>query len=237
MIDRISPTLRPDRMPAGYQQWRSLLFMHWSMPVEDLRPLVPKSLEIDLYEGIAYVGVVPFAMTRVRPRWCPEALGLNFLETNVRTYVTYQDRPGVYFFSLDAASRIGVGIARAFWGLPYYYAKMDLKKVDQTIDYSSTRPNSGVCHESQCKVGERLGQLEPDSIEFFFMERYLLFLEQSGSVFIGQVHHTPYPVSHTEVSHLRDDLLEAAGCGYCKGLPEFAHFSTGVDVEIFNLEQ
>src|SRR3712207_2006943 len=86
-IDRIAPTRRPAGWPAGYQDWRSLLFMHWPVPVEALRPLVPARLEIDLYDGVAYVGLTPFAVKAARPLLAPKALGLRFLETNVRTYV------------------------------------------------------------------------------------------------------------------------------------------------------
>src|ERR1700733_12378829 len=99
MIDRIAPTRRPDQRVAGYQRWRSLLFLHWAIPVDLLRPLVPTQLALDLHNGSAYVGVVPFAMEGVRPRWCPEICALNFLETNVRTYVLCNDKPGVFFFS------------------------------------------------------------------------------------------------------------------------------------------
>ena len=111
MIDRTGPTLRPNRPVRGYQKWRSLLFLHWPVPLETLRPLVPKSLEIDLYDGVAWVGVVPFAMFGVRSRWWPPYQAFDFLETNVRTYVHHQGQPGVYFFSLDAASALAVWAA------------------------------------------------------------------------------------------------------------------------------
>src|SRR5438105_4554153 len=117
MIDRIAPTRRPVGRAAGFHRWRSLLFLHWAVPTEILRSLVPAELALDLYDGVGYVGVVPFAMEAVRPRWCPQRLGFNFLETNVRTYVLANDKPGVFFFSLDASSRIAVLAARAGWGL------------------------------------------------------------------------------------------------------------------------
>src|SRR4051812_11011254 len=82
LIDRLSPTLRPAGRVAGFQRWRSLLFLHWPVPVEVLRPLVPAELALDLHDGVAFVGVVPFAMQGVRPRWWPEAFAFNFLETN-----------------------------------------------------------------------------------------------------------------------------------------------------------
>src|SRR5688572_18438599 len=91
-IDRITLTLRPARPIVGYQRWRDLLFLHWPIPVEVLRPLVPEPLSIDTYEGVAYVGLVPFWMIGVRPTWAPERSAFRFLETNVRTYTHLEGR-------------------------------------------------------------------------------------------------------------------------------------------------
>lgn len=233
-LDRIGPTQRPDGRCRGYQKWRSLLFMHWPIPKEILRPLVPSALELDLYEDTAYVGLVPFAMQAVRPRWCPERLGFNFLETNVRTYVAHQGRPGVYFFSLDAASRLAVWAARTFWSLPYFYASMILDQQGQEFIYQTERPD-GVLHKVRYRLGEQLGPSQPDSLEFFFLERYLLFTEHRNNLHVGQVHHAPYPAQLAEVLELEDQLMEAAGLGPCPGPPPFTHYASGVDVEIFDL--
>ena len=91
-VDRIAPTHRPDRRPAGWQRWRELLFVHWPIPVEALRPLIPERLHIDTFDGVAYIGVVPFAMEGVQPWWVP--FGMDFLETNLRTYVHINGEPG-----------------------------------------------------------------------------------------------------------------------------------------------
>ena len=128
-IDRIGPTREPDRRPVMRQSWRELLFLHWPISPDQLRPLVPPSLDLDLFEGIAYVGLVPFTMTGVRPVGLPSVRGIsNFHETNVRTYVHRDGRdPGVWFFSLDAANRLAVYLARTFFHLPYYHARMFLE--------------------------------------------------------------------------------------------------------------
>src|SRR5438094_831037 len=129
LIDRLAPARRPDAIAVGTQRWRDLLFLHWPVPEAALRPVVPAALEIDLHEGTAYVGLVAFAMQDVRFRGMPDALALEFLETNVRTYVTRAGGdPGVFFFSLDAASRLAVHVARATFGLPYYPARMSLRR-------------------------------------------------------------------------------------------------------------
>jgi uncharacterized protein YqjF (DUF2071 family) len=236
MIDRIAPTRRPNRREAGYQKWRSLLFLHWAVPIDVLRPLVPAQLELDLHDGVAYVGVVPFEMKDIRPRWSPRALAFNFLETNVRTYVLSNDRPGVYFFSLDASSRIAVLAARTGWGLPYYHARMEMTRMGEEINYSTRRPSSGVQHQVRYRIGENLGSSLPGTLEHFLLERYLLFVERRGQILSGQVHHTPYPAHQAHVLVVEDGLIAAAGLPGVKHPPDFAHYSPGVDVEVFGLQ-
>lgn len=236
MIDRITPTKRPVERIRGYQKWRSLLFLHWPVPVETIRRLVPGSLEIDTYDGVAYVGVVPFSMFGVRPGWWPAAWAFDFLETNVRTYVVRDGQPGVYFFSLDAANGLAVWAARQFWGLPYFHAEMSLKTSGDEVTYHTKRHGTGAKHDVRYRVGQALEQSHPDSLEFFFLERYLLFVERRNTLYSGQVHHSPYPAHTAEVLEIEDTLLTATGISNCQGLPAFAHYSPGVDVEIYDLQ-
>lgn len=237
-IDRIAPTRRPTGPVRGYQRWRTLLFLHWPVPEEALRALLPRPLEIDTFEGQAYVGIVPFAMQGVRPRWAPEALSFDFLETNVRTYVHVEGRdPGVFFFSLDAASRIAVTAARAGWSLPYFYAAMNLERDGDEVRYSlhrrsGDRPRMQVRYE----IGEPLGPSEPESLRFFLAERYLLYVERGGRLWSGQVHHTPYPVQSARVLSLEEQLVSAAGLPAPDGPPPLAHFAEGVDVDVYALK-
>jgi uncharacterized protein YqjF (DUF2071 family) len=210
--------------------------MHWPVPIEKLRPLVPDSLEIDRYQGMAYVGVVPFLMQGVRPKWWPKGLGFQFPETNVRTYVYYGDQPGVYFLSLEASSRPAVWAARKFWGLPYYLADMSLTLQGDVFHYQSRRCGSGARHTVRYRLGPLLGTTQPDTLEHFFLERYLLFVERRSQLFVGQVHHVPYPAQQVEVLEVQDELAAAAGLMPVTGPPAFAHFASGVDVEVFGLQ-
>jgi uncharacterized protein YqjF (DUF2071 family) len=235
MIDRIAPTVRPQRSIAGYQRWRDLLFMHWPVPMETLRPLIPAGLELDTFEDVAYVGIVPFRMLGVRPWWWPPNAAFRFLETNVRTYVCYRDQPGVYFFSLEAGSRLAVWGARQFWGLPYYHADMRMTCDGEGIHYETRRRKSGAQLAVRYRLGELLRPLQPHSLEYFLLERYLLFVERRSRLYVGQVHHTPYPAQSVEILESRDDLAEAAGLGRLQGLPALAHYAAGVDVEVFGL--
>ena len=238
MIDRITPTLRPHRPLAGWQSWRDLLFLHWPVPVAMLQGLIPKDLTLDLFEGQAYVGLVPFTMQQVRPRYWPKILSFNFLETNVRTYVHYQSKdPGVYFFSLEAASRLAVWAARRFWSLPYHFAKMTMEKTERRIQYTSIRKNNPeVGLELSYEIREDLGVSLPGSFEHFLLERYLLYSEHRGVLQRGQVHHLPYPVRSAKILQMKESLLEAAGILVDTSKVPIAHYSSGVDVEIFALK-
>lgn len=209
--------------------------MHWAVPAKTLRPLVPAPLELDLYDGVAYVGVVPFIMQDVRPRRWPASLAFNFLETNVRTYVMHNDRPGVYFFSLDAASRLAVWAARRFWKLPYFHAEMSVvQEQDETL-YQVKRRDTDVRHRVRYRLGELLDPLQPSSLEFFLLERYLLFVQRGHEIHVGQVHHAPYPAQHAEILDVEDELIKATGIDGCERAPLLAHYAAGVDVEVFGL--
>jgi uncharacterized protein YqjF (DUF2071 family) len=242
MIDRIGPTRRPQGRVAQRQSWRELSFLHWRIPVSVLRPLVPAALEIDTYDGDAFIGVVPFTMTGVRPLWAPAVPGIsNFHETNVRTYVHHEGgAPGVWFFSLEAASLVAVTIARTFWHLPYHHARMTLEKGPDGIRYTSERrsppPLPGVCNVT-CRPLSEPTAARPGTLEHFLAERYLLYADAGGGALRrGAVHHTPYPLQTAEVTAWEESLLAAAGIARPPGEP-FAHYASGVDVEIFSLDR
>ncbi len=113
------------------QTWNDLLFLHWPVPAESLRPLVPSALPLDTFNGQCWVAVAPFHMTGVRPRWTPPLPGLSaFPELNVRTYVNFGGKPGVFFFSLDAGSLIAAQAARMTYHLPYFWARMNVAPRD-----------------------------------------------------------------------------------------------------------
>lgn len=241
-IDRIAPTRRPSGRVAQRQSWLDLSFLHWRIPVDVLRPLVPAALEIDTYEGEAFIGLVPFTMTGVRPLWAPPVPGIsNFHETNVRTYVHRAGSdPGVWFFSLDAASRVAVTIARTFWHLPYYHARMTLAKGPEGIRYASERrsppPLPAVCNVT-CRPISAPQAATPGTLEHFLAERYILYADAGdGALCRGSVHHPPYPLQSAEVIAWEESLLVAAGIERPQGEP-MAHYASGVDVEIFALER
>ncbi len=237
------PTRKPTRARQGTQSWRHLLFVHWPVPLAVLRPLVPEALSIDTYEGVAYVGLVPFEMHDVKPyRWAPMVpTARNFLETNVRTYVHMGgDNPGVWFLSLEAASSLAVWAARAFWHLPYFRAKMVAAYDGNVVDYQSTRqwPEPKDASLSlRYEIGTALPASEPETLRFFLAERYLLYsTNPRGELFRGQVHHAPYPLHEARIDSLHETLVARAGIA-SQGDPISALYSPGVDVDIFALER
>lgn len=229
-----------------YQSWRSLLFLHWKFPPEAIRPLLPPALKLDTFEGEAYVGLVPFTTQGVRPAGLPSVPCLsNFHETNVRTYVQIEGRnPGVWFFSLDAANPLAVALARRWFALPYYYARMSLdadlddNPPGRRITYrSERRPDSPI--NAASFISAQIAAVPPapvavGTLDHFLIERYLLYTVRRGRIYRGQVHHPSYPVQPAEILACEESLLAASQISRPDEAP-IVHFSGGVDVEIFSL--
>lgn len=246
-MDRISPGRRPSGRAAGYHVWSELLFIHWRVPIAVLQPLVPAELTIDTFDGSAWIGLVPFRMSGVRPWWSPPVWGISqFPETNVRTYVHFQGRdPGVWFFSLEAANWLAVQMARRGWGLNYQWAKMSVAREGQRRIYKSHRIGSGVVCNVEADVGEPFpggcDYLEtkianPGTLEHFLVERYFLYARQRVHLYQGQVHHRPYPLYTAQVARIEQHLLASHGIGSVSE-PEHVLFSPQVNVEVFPLKQ
>jgi uncharacterized protein YqjF (DUF2071 family) len=248
-IDRIRPTLRPRRLAVMRMNWRDLLFLHWPVSAVILRALIPRQLELDLYEGTAYVGLVPFTMSGVRPVGVPPVPGLSrFHETNVRTYVRLGDRdPGVWFFSLDAANPIAVKLARSLFHLPYHFARMFLEHEPQSrpgdssgpIRYAGVRHWPGPLPASYAIRATPIGNVEPAqpaTLEHFLVERYFLYALRKNQLYQGQVHHTPYPLQTANLHSIDESLLAACGL-HRPSISPIAHFATGVNVDVFLLQR
>ncbi|AMV37679.1 YqjF family protein [Planctomyces sp. SH-PL62] len=239
-IDRISPTLRPAGRTSMRQRWAELLFLHWPIPAETLRPLIPDALEIDAFDGVAYVGLVPFTMTGIRYSWAPPVPGTSrFHEVNVRTYVHYRGRdPGVWFFSLDAANALAVRVARRFWGLRYHFARMSLTRGPEGIAYRSDRlwpgPAPAGCDLAYQPEGTPRASA-PGTLEHFLAERYILYTTHRGRLLSGRVHHPPYPLQPARVLHLEESLTAAADVPRPIGVDPLAHYASEVRVRVYPL--
>jgi uncharacterized protein YqjF (DUF2071 family) len=232
----------PRRTPVMYQKWRDLLFLHWAFDPETIQATLPQDLYVDTFASRAYVGIVPFFMRDVRPRGLPTVPGIsNFLELNLRTYAhDRQGIPGVWFYSLDANQWLAVEIAKKFFGLPYHYAEMRASKNDQgEIKFSSQRRAAGSDSRSTFRYRPHgpIRYAQPGSLEFFLMERYLLFSQNSkgGKRLTGRVHHHPYPLLDVEVAEWDTKLFELNSFQAPECPPEHIVMSKGVDVEVFGL--
>jgi hypothetical protein len=250
-MDRIAPTVRPAENAIGYHRWTNLLFVHWRIPADVVRPLLPPELTLDTWDGDAWVGLVPFHMSRVRPWWSPPVPGISyFCETNVRTYVHFRGRePGVWFFSLEASNSLAVRIARWRWHLPYFRAQMTLERKDRAVACCSRRLWPGAAGpgcEIRAEIGPPLGhgildrelppgRAIPGTFEHFLIERYILYASPApGRLLAGRVHHSPYPIREARLDSLDETLLAATGLSPT-GAPCHTAFSDGVDVDIFPL--
>lgn len=194
------------------QVWHDLLFMHWPVPVDDLRRVVPPELPIDTRDGSAWIGVVPFRMSGVRFRLSPPLPGLSaFPELNVRTYVTIDDQPGVYFFSLDAANPFAVAAARRV-GLLYQYARMSFEWRDGWVEYESERLGRAVVPARLSARYRPAGEVftaQPGSLEDFLTSRYCLYtVGRGGEVSRLQIDHAPWALQPA-VAEVRENTMTA----------------------------
>lgn len=198
-----------------HQNWGKLLFLHWSVPVSVLRPLIPGSLEIDTREGGAWVSVTPFTMWGIRPVMLPAVPGLSDShELNVRTYVHAEGVPGVWFFSLDASNAIAVLAARLGFHLPYYRADMHMEEAGETITFASRRTDdkgAPADFHARWTRGPALPAPDPDSLEFFLVERYCLYAAREGKLFRARIHHAPWSLRAATIETLTSTMGEASG--------------------------
>jgi uncharacterized protein len=233
---------RPWLLPAGpwimAQSWHDLLFAHWRADAATLRSHIPKALEIDTFKGQAWIGVVPFRMWGVRLTCTPALPGLSaFPELNVRTYVSAGGKPGVWFFSLDAGNLLAVRIARAWFHLPYFRARMSLENRDSWIHYKSERTQPRAASAGLEMKYRPLGasfEAERGTLAHFLTERYCLYAAgPSGEVYRGEIHHHPWRLQAAEAAFARNSMLEAAGLTLTPH-PPLLHFALRQDVVVWN---
>ena len=229
------------------QRWSNLLFAHWPVPAAQVQRLLPAGLTVDCYDGFAWVGVVPFEMNSVQMRM-PGGLMVSvpsasaFPELNLRTYVRspVSKRPGVYFFSLDAASLLAVMGARSLFHLPYFWAKMQSEeRPDGTIHYSSQRRLVSkpveFCASYRPTGPAATSPPDPQSLEYFLTERYSLYTARGANIVAGNINHLPWPLQSAEAEIVRNDLPAAHGITLPSRAPVL-HFARELSVYIWSLE-
>lgn len=220
------------------QRWAGLLFLHWPVDPALIAARLPPGLQVDVYQGQAWLGIVPFFMDRVRPSGLPPVPWLSwFLELNVRTYVhDEQGNPGVWFFSLDCNQPIAVEIARRVFHLPYQHAAMRGVANGSHIHYTSRRKSAVPTASYDYEIPASTQLAAPESLEFFLLERYRLFSTNStGAIFSGRVHHAPYQFSPAHCAHWSTEPFRLNDFPEPANAPVSLLTAAPVDVDIFPL--
>jgi uncharacterized protein len=219
------------------QRWEDLLFAHWRCSSAALRALVPAALDIDVVDGDAWIGVVPFRMSGVGLRGVPGVPGARaFPELNVRTYVRHRGTPGVWFFSLDAASPLAVTVARMWFHLPYFRAEMRVSSDADGVRYSSGRRHAGAADAAfDARYGPSgpVTPAEPGSLAHWLTERYCLFAAaRDGRLWRGDIHHAPWPLQPAWAQISVNTMAHASGVELPAGSP-LLHFARRLDVRLW----
>ncbi len=222
-------------------RWLHLAFIHWPVEPAAVARLLPPGLTVDSFDGQAWVGLVPFTMRDVMHVTPLGKVGIptatHFHECNVRTYITAPDgTPSVWFFSLDAASRLAVWGARTLWNLPYYHADMHLSREGDRIMYESVRRgNPDARLHAEWEVGPPADPTLPGSLPYFLTERYALTsMSRTGKARLGRIAHPRWPLRKARLLTLDDGLVRAAGITVT-GEPIIWH-ADEVAVDAFPLE-
>lgn len=214
--------------------WHDLLFMHWPVSAAALREFIPRQLSIDTFDGTAWIAVVPFRMSGVRPRATPSLRGVSaFPELNVRTYVTAGGKPGVWFISLDAGNPLAVETARNIFHLPYYNARMACQPQGAAIRYSSQRTHANSKPAAFQGCYQPTGPVyasTPGTLEHWLTERYCLYAaNRQGRVWRGEIQHAPWPLQPAEAEIERNTMTAQIGLNLPDTQP-LLHFARSLAV-------
>lgn len=206
------------------QTWNRLLFAHWSIPISLLQPYIPANMTIDTYEGTAWIGVIPFEISDLRARGLPTIPFTSYFpEINVRTYVIKDNKPGVFFFSLDATNPLAVAAARAFFHLPYYKANIHVDRQQEgTIGYTSRRTHrkASPAFFSACyRPTSPIYQATQGSLEDWLTARYCLYTAYKKQLYRGEIHHAPWPLQQAEAEFTRNEMHPLLSAKILKTLP------------------
>jgi uncharacterized protein YqjF (DUF2071 family) len=245
-VDTAGREMEPERLPpddhrpwpipttpwAIAQTWAHSLFAHWRLPPADVQRVLPRGLHPDVIAGSAWVGVVAFAVSGARLRGAPAVPGFSeFAEVNVRTYVTIDDKPGVYFFSLDAASVVSVAGAAPWFRLPYFFADATIRPGRRGIRFTSERRHPGAAAAAFSATYHATGRVAPPrrrSLAWHLTERYCLYTVDDGTIARVEVHHPRWPLQRATARIARNTLGDPLGLDL-SGPPDLVHFASRVD--------
>ena len=225
----------PERRWTWRQTWVDLLFAHWRVPQEQIRPHIPAGLQLDTFDGECWVGVIPFSMERVARR--PFPFGSYFRELNVRTYVTDGEKPGVWFFSLDASDGLAVWMARRWFGLPYHLANMRMIEQDGRYSYTSIRRSGAATLRADYGPVGDVFQSEPGSLDHWLTERYCLYASHRKRGLVrAEIHHGPWPLQPAHAAITENTMTKPVDIVLPDEMPT-VHFAKKIEVVVWPPER
>lgn len=211
-------------------KWKKAFFAHWDWEPKDVEAHLPEGLQLDTFNGRAYLGVVPFLMEDIRLSVMPSGTGLAFPELNLRTYVTWNGKKGVYFFNLDASSALGVYAARKLFAIPYYQADFSVSFTQESIQFAHKRKNVSTRFDAVYKGDHQVFYAEEESLEYWLTERYTFYTSRGRSgLFEGRIVHEPWPLQRGSWKTAQNDLFRANRFVEPESAPHLL-YSEGVDV-------
>jgi uncharacterized protein YqjF (DUF2071 family) len=231
---------RPFPLPRGPwvmgQSWIDLLFAHWAVPESALRPAVPSGIPLDTFQGSAWIGITPFEVVGAHPRAVPPLPWLSrFPELNVRTYTTIDGRPGIWFFSLDAARAPAVRAARLTYQLPYRHAEMEIAHAGSRIDYRSRARTAPAVLRASYEPAGAASLPAPGTLEHFLTERYCLYtVDRHHRLRRADIHHPPWPLQPAIADLAENTMTEPLGIRLPSQEP-LLHYAARQDVLVWPL--
>lgn len=222
---------RPYEMPAEtwryYQEWNNALFLHWKIPVEVLRPLVPDKLEIDMLNGEAWVSLVAFTMQKIRPKLLPSLKVISdFHEINLRTYVINDGKPGVYFINIEAEKALSAMVSRSISKLPYQKSDIVYSQLDGNNLYVS-KSSRGTFLEAEFKIVPEV--YKKTALDVWLTERYCLYVDEKQSIYRYDVHHAEWEMEDIQLNRLKLNY-KVKQLVINEDMPDHANYSKGVKV-------
>ena len=222
---------RPWTLPNGqwsyYQEWNNALFLHWKVSTEELTKLIPSNISVDTFSGDSWVSLVAFTMEQIRPRCLPSVSTISdFHEINVRTYLTQDNKQGVYFLNIEAEKQISTFVAKLLTGLPYEKATIDRKNKGKNQKYIATNKSKGFQLDTTFTVKQKI--TNKSELDNWLTERYCLYLDKGNKLYRYEIHHKPWELNQVEILNLTTDYK--IGNISLNRKPDLTHYSDGVKV-------